>query len=54
MKKLELEELEKISGGFAWGSFLAGVGCGVGLATAETGLGLLVAAGCCATSFVSD
>jgi bacteriocin-like protein len=54
MKNLSTEEMETIEGGFPWGSFAAGVACGVGLLTAETGVGAAIAYASCATAFISD
>lgn len=54
MEKLSLEEMMEIQGGFPWASFAAGVFCGVGLLTAETGVGVAIAAASCGSALLSD
>jgi hypothetical protein len=54
MKNLSVDQMEVIEGGFPWGSFAAGVACGVGLLTAETGIGVAIAYASCGTAFISD
>jgi hypothetical protein len=54
MKTLNVNQMEIITGGFPWASAAAGFFCGLGLVTAETGVGLLIAGASCAAAGLSD
>ncbi len=54
MKQLNSNEMSRIEGGFPWASFAAGALCAVGLLTAETGVGLLIAAAGCGSAVLED
>jgi hypothetical protein len=54
MKQISEVNMATTQGGFPWGSFSAGALCAIGLATAETGVGLVLAAVGCGASFIND
>ncbi len=54
MKVRDVKQMEEIQGGFAWGSFVAGALCAAGLLTAESGVGLLLAAASCGAAAIPD
>lgn len=54
MKVLNENELATVQGGFPWASLAGGALCAVGILTAETGVGLLIAAAGCGASFLDD
>ena len=54
MNAMNFEKMETIEGGFPWNSFLSGVACGYGLATAVTGVGVVIAGAFCAAAFTLD
>jgi hypothetical protein len=54
MNVITVKQMEEIQGGFAWASFVGGIACGVGLLTAETGAGLLLAGAFCIGSALPD
>jgi hypothetical protein len=54
MKTLSKNQMENTEAGFPWGSFLSGAFCAVGILTAETGVGVVIAAAACGAGFVND
>lgn len=54
MKVLDQNEMAKVEAGFAWASFASGALCAAGIITAETGVGLALAAAGCGAAFLSD
>lgn len=54
MKVLNENELATVQGGFPWASLVAGGLCALGIVTAETGVGLLIAAAGCGSAFLDD
>ena len=54
MKTINQDNLANIEGGFAWASFVSGVLCGVGIATAVTGAGIALAVVGCGSAFLVD
>jgi hypothetical protein len=54
MKTLNYDEMEATNGGFPWASFAAGFLCVAGIATAEVGVGAVLAAAGCGSLLLSD
>jgi hypothetical protein len=54
MKTLSKNQMENTEAGFPWGSFLSGAFCAIGVLTAETGVGLVIAGASCGAAFVTD
>jgi hypothetical protein len=54
MKILNQSELAQIEAGFPWASLAAGALCAAGIITAETGVGLALAAAGCGSALLSD
>lgn len=52
MRKLELTQMEKVNGEGKIGIFISGLACGYGLATAATGVGVVVAIVGCTAFFL--
>jgi bacteriocin-like protein len=54
MKVLNENELATVQGGFPWASLVNGALCAAGILTAESGVGLALAAVGCGAAFLDD